>query len=481
MNLPAQPVDYSRKWFVMTAVAMSTFLATIDGSIINVAMPTLVTELDTVFALAQWVILAYLLAQTTLMPSIGRLGDMIGKKRLYTAGIAIFTLGSVLCGLAPTIYWLIGARVVQAVGSAMALGLGMAIVTEAFPPQERGKALGLNGAFVSIGVVIGPTLGGLMLNSLSWHWIFFVNLPVGLLGLVLAWRYVPDLRPSGRAQFDFAGAVTLFISLLSVLLALTMGQQVGFSDGRILALLAAGGLFLALFVWLEMRHPQPMINLRLFRQGMFSLSLLTGTMVFLTIAGTTLLLPFYLQNMRGFDTRQVGLMMAFIPVFLGVAAPLSGAASDRYGTRIIASAGLLILAAGLWVMRGFDAQTAVIGFALGVMPIGLGIGVFQSPNNSAVMGSVPPEHLGVASGLLGLSRTLGQTTGIALFGAFWAARTAAYAGGPLPGGATIAPIPAQIAGLSDTFMAMLLLVLVALSLSLWAISQTRRTHKKAAA
>ncbi|MCB8987647.1 MAG: MFS transporter [Ardenticatenaceae bacterium] len=150
MNTSSPSIDYSRKWFVMAAVAMSTFLSTIDGSIINVAMPTLVTELNTVFAVAQWVILAYLLAQTTLLPSIGRLGDMLGKKRLYTAGIAIFTLGSVLCGLSPTVYWLIAARVVQAVGSALALGLGMAIVTEAFPVEERGKALGLNGTFVSI-------------------------------------------------------------------------------------------------------------------------------------------------------------------------------------------------------------------------------------------------------------------------------------------------------------------------------------------
>lgn len=477
MNTEPPPIDYSRKWFVMAAVAMSTFLSTIDGSIINVAMPTLVTELNTVFSLAQWVILAYLLTQTTLLPSIGRLGDMLGKKRLYTAGIAVFTLGSVLCGLSPTVYWLIGARVVQAVGSALALGLGMAIVTEAFPPQERGKALGLNGTFVSIGVVIGPTLGGLILGSFSWHWIFFVNLPVGIVGLVLAWRYLPDIRPAGQAQFDFPGAVTLFVSLLAVLLALTMGQQVGFVDGRILALFGTAVLFLVLFLWLESRHPQPMIDLRLFRHGLFSLSLFTGAVVFVAIAGTTLLLPFYLQDMVGYNTRQVGLMMALIPVFLGISAPLSGAASDRYGTRSIASLGLVILAAGFWVMRGFDLYTAVFAFALGVLPIGLGIGVFQSPNNSAVMGSVPHEHLGIASGLLGLSRTLGQTTGIALFGALWAGRVAAYAGTTLPGGATTAPVSAQIAGLSDTFLALMVLTLVALVMSVWGIVQDRRIKR----
>jgi EmrB/QacA subfamily drug resistance transporter len=464
-------VDYSRKWFVMGAIAMSTFLSTIDGSIVNVAMPTLVTQLNTVFPVAQWVILAYLLTQATLMPSVGRLGDMLGKRRIYAAGVAIFTVGSVLCGLSPTVYWLIAARTVQAVGSAMALGLGIAIVTEAFPPHERGKALGLSGAFVSIGVVLGPTVGGLMLERVSWHWLFFVNLPVGLLALYLALRYVPDLRPTGRQTFDFIGAVTLFVSLLALLLALTIGQQTGFGDGRILALFATWLLCLAFFIWWELRQPQPMIDLRLFRNRLFSLSLLTGALVFVAIAGTTLLLPFYLQNMRGYGTQQVGLMMALLPIFLGVTSPLAGAASDRYGTRRIASLGLLVVLLGYWVMSGFDLTTTLLGFALGVMPIGIGFGIFQSPNNSAIMGATPREQLGVASGLLGLSRTLGQTAGIALFGALWATRVSAYAGEPLPGGATTASVTAQIAALNDTFLATLLLMGVALLLSMWGVAR----------
>lgn len=464
----------NRKWFVMAAVAMSTLLSTIDGSIVNVALPTLVDELDTVFAVAQWVILAYLLTQTTLMPSIGRLGDMLGMKRIYTGGIVLFTAASVMCAFSPNVYWLIGFRLVQAIGSVMMLGLGMAIVTEAFPPQERGKAIGLNGTFVSIGIVLGPTLGGLILSAASWRWIFLVNLPIGLLGAFLAWRYVPDTRPSGRQRFDFGGAVLMFISLLALLLALTMGQQLGFGDPRMLALFAAALLTFALFVWVERGHAQPMIDLSLFRSRQFSLSLLIGGLAFVSIAGATLLLPFYLQNMRGFAPQQVGLMMALIPVFLGVAAPLSGAASDRFGTRRIASLGLLIVVAGYWVMEGFDAATTLLVFALGAMLLGLGFGVFQSPNNSAVMGAAPPERLGVASGLLGLSRTLGQTTGIALFGALWAGRVASFLGETPVGGATSAPVPAQISGLQQTFLAMLALMALALALSVWGIWQEKR-------
>ena len=205
----ADQIDYSRKWYVFAGVAMGIFLSTIDGSIVNVALPTLVQELDTHLATVQWVVLAYLLALGTLMLSMGRLGDMIGKKSIYVVGFVIFTLGSVLCGLAPNVYWLIGFRVVQAVGGAMIMALGMAIVTESFPPSERGRALGLTGSMVSIGIVLGPTVGGLILSALSWHWIFFVNLPVGIVGTLMVIRFVPARRPAGRQRFDLAGAADL--------------------------------------------------------------------------------------------------------------------------------------------------------------------------------------------------------------------------------------------------------------------------------
>jgi EmrB/QacA subfamily drug resistance transporter len=467
-------IDYSRKWYVMSAVAMSTFLSTVDGSIVNVALPTLVEELDTVFAVAQWVILAYLLTQATLLPSGGRLGDMLGKKRIYTGGIVVFTTASTLCALSPSVYWLIGFRFLQAIGSVMMLGLGMAIVTEAFPPHERGKAIGLNGTFVSIGIVVGPTLGGLLLSVTSWHWIFLVNLPIGIIGTFLAWRFVPDKRPLGGQRFDFAGAILLFISLLSFLLALTIGQELGFSDLRIVILFAAAFVFLVIFLFVEKNQEQPMIDLALFRNPNFSLSLLLGSLIFIVIAGTTLLLPFYLQNMRGYEPQQVGLMMAMIPMFLGVAAPLSGIASDKYGTRRIATIGLLVSLIGYWVMSNFDLSTTILIFAVGTIPLGIGIGIFQSPNNSAVMGAAPPERLGVASGLLGLSRTLGQTTGIALFGALWAARVASSFGETPTGGATAAPIPDQIAGLQETFLVMLVLMVLALGLSVWGICQEKQ-------
>ncbi|MCB9420321.1 MAG: MFS transporter [Ardenticatenaceae bacterium] len=468
--------DYSRKWLVMTAVAAGTLLTTIDGNIVNVALPTLVRELQTNFAAVQWVVLSYLLALATLMLSLGRLGDMIGKKPIYVAGFIIFTTGSVLCALAPDIYWLIVFRIVQAIGGAMLLSLSMAIVTQAFPPQERGRALGLNGTFVSVGIVAGPTLGGLLLSITTWHWIFLVNLPVGIVGTILAIRYIPVPQSRENQQFDYFGAGTLFVGLLSLLLALTIGQQRGFGDTAVLILFAIFVLFLALFIIIENRTPQPMIDLRMFANKLFSINLITGFATFVAISGTTLLMPFYLENILGFSTSHIGLLMAVVPLFLGVVAPLSGSLSDRFGTRPITVAGLFMLILGYWAMSTLNQQTTGLGFVLRMLPVGVGMGMFQSPNNSAVMGSVTRQRLGIASGLLAISRTLGQTAGVALMGALWAGRTMIYEGTVLAGGATAATAVAQISGLHDTFRFMVLLMLAALVLAVWALVKEKELH-----
>jgi EmrB/QacA subfamily drug resistance transporter len=476
-----EAVDYSRKWYVMAAVAMSIFLATLDGSIVNVALPTLVRDLDTNFATVQWVVLAYLLAQATLLLGIGRLGDMIGKKLIFSAGFVVFTIGSVLCGLAPSVYWLIGFRVLQAVGAAMTLALGAGLVTEAFPGKERGKALGLIGTVVSVGIVLGPTIGGIIIEALSWHWIFFVNLPVGILGTWMAWRFVPNFKPKGRQKFDYWGALTLFISLLALLLALTVGQELGFSSLPILILFGVSLVFLGLFLMIELNTDQPMIDLKMFRNLLFSVNLVTGFITFVTIAGVFILIPFYLENILGYDTRQTGLLLAVIPVGLGAVAPISGSLSDRFGSRPITVIGLVVLLFGYIGLTTLSRETTTLGYILRLLPLGIGMGIFQSPNNSAIMGTVPRERLGIASGLLSITRTLGQTVGIASLGAFWASRTLLYSGEVVTGGATNAPQFAQVRGLHDTYMVSAVILGLGLVLSLWGLFQERRLRRLAVA
>ncbi len=467
-------VDYSRKWYVMAAVAMSIFLATIDGSIVNIALPTLVRQLDTTFATVQWVVLGYLLTMATLMLGVGRLADMRGKKPIFTLGLVIFTAGSLLCGLSTSVYALIAFRVLQAVGAAMSLAIGPAITTEAFPPNERGKALGISGTLVSLGSIAGPTLGGLIINALDWHWIFFVNLPVGVAAIVMALKFVPSIKPAGGQRFDFGGAGALFASMLSFLLALTAGQSLGFGDPLTLALFAGFAVFLALFIAIERRVPHPMIDLGMFRNALFSVSLVTGFLTFVASAGAFLLLPFYLQGVLGYGASQVGLLMAIVTIMLGISAPISGALSDRLGSRAITVVGMAILVVAHLSISTLAVDTGPLGIVLRLLPLGLGMGIFQSPNNSAIMGSVPPQRLGIASGFLSLTRTLGQTTGSALIGALWAMNVAQQAGGPLPQGATSAPAAFQVAAIHDTFLLAAGLAGFGLLLTVWGFREERR-------
>ena len=453
-------VDYRLKWYVMAAVSMGIFLATIDGSIVNIALPTLVDDLHTDFTTIQWVVLGYLLTITTLMLSIGRWADMIGKKRIYAWGFVVFTLGSLACGVSTNVYMLISFRVLQAVGAAMMMALGMAIVTENFPPSERGKALGITGTIVSIGIIAGPTIGGLILGSFSWHWIFFVNLPVGIVGIIMAIKFVPDVIPGIRQKFDFPGAISLFISLICLLLALTVGEVSGFLSLPVLLLAAVFVLFMGIFIRVEMKSPQPMIDLGLFRNSLFSTNLVTGAITFIASAGTVILMPFYLENLLHYSPRMVGILMAVVPVFMGIFSPISGVLSDRYGTRALTIAGLGITLVGYIGITSLTLETTAWGYVLRFLPVGIGAGIFQSPNNSAIMSEAPRDRLGVASGLLSLTRTLGQITGIATLGAIWSGRIISRSLPEVVTSSSEASPLIQVQALSDTMIVVIVLLAI---------------------
>ncbi len=469
---PLGTVDYSRKWFVLTAIAMAILLGTIDGSIVNVALPTLAEEFGTTFGVVQWVSLGYLLTQATLTLGFGRLGDMVGKKPIFTAGFAVFTAFSVFAGLAPTIELLILARVFQAVGAAMIFALGFAITTEAFPPTERGKALGINGAMVSIGIIAGPVLGGLLIDVASWRLIFLVNLPVGIIGTFTAIRFVPNTRPRASQRFDWAGAGAFFIAFLSLLVGLTLSQEAGLGDPLVIGAIIVSILAFVAFVAIERTTAQPMVDLSLFSNRDLSSGLLVGFLQFVAISGLFLVLPFYLDNVLGFSTRQVGLLLASIPISLGILAPLSGSLSDRLGTRRVTTAGLVVTAAGFTLAAIlFDTDTTATQFVAAGLVIGAGFGVFQSPNNSAILGAVPAGRLGITSGMLTINRITGQIVGIAVLGTLWAGRTTAYAGG---GTAESAGPAAQAAGLRDTLIVSVILTLIAVGIAVKGWRRERR-------
>jgi len=458
-------IDYSRKWYVMVAVGVGILLGTIDLSIVNIALPTLDREFNASFSTVQWVALAYMLTLSTLTLTMGRLGDMIGKKQIYIAGMVVFTIGSMLCGISSSIYWLIGFRVFQAVGAAMNSALGTAVIIEAFPPEERGKAIGAGGAFVSFGIIAGPALGGLLIDLISWRWVFFVNIPIGIVGVILALRFVPNIKNEKGQRFDYWGAGAVFISQLALLLALTVGQRISFGNPIIIGLFLTGLVFFILFYLVELKFDHPMVDLKIFKNPLFGINLLNGFISFVSIGGVIILMPFYLENVLHYHPLQVGLILAVLPVAGGIVSPIAGVLSDRFGTRPIAALGLLIMVIGYFWLTTLDTQTTTLGYILKFIPIGLGMGIFQSPNNSAIMGAAPGKRLGLVSSLLPVTRTLGNSAGIAAIGAFWASRMAFYAGPYMTKNLAEVPGQAQVNALQETFLGVALLTTVSLILA----------------
>ncbi len=467
------------RWLIFAALGSGVFLDSLEISIVAVILPTLVTELQVGFALVQWVVLSFTLTKTALVLSVGRLGDMIGKRPVFLFGTVAFMVGSVLAGLAPNIELLLVFRVIQAVGGAFATALSMGILTEIFPASERGKALGVFSASVSLGGIAGPFLGGLLLDFLSWRWVFFIGIPIGFVSLYFAWRYMPSSPPRGRQRFDWAGSFSLAACLLTLMLFLTFGQGAGYRSPAMLGLFALSVLAFALFMRTERRVQDPLINLAIFRNAQFSLNLSMRLISFVVLGGVYLLLPFYLTNMLQLEPVVVGLLLTTSWVSFGVASPVAGILSDRFGYRRIAGAGLVLMAFGCYAVSTLSVDTSILGYVVRVSVLGLGMGMFQSPNNSAVMGSVPRERLGIASGINVIARTLGRTSGIAALGALWASRVTAHAGTDYVGSVTEAAAAVQIVGLRDVSFAALAFVAVALTLSAWGILEARAPLRRA--
>ena len=343
---------FPSRWKGLAGVGLSVFMFTLDGSAANVALPALAHAFDASLATVQWVVVAYLLALTTLVLGAARLGDRIGRKRAYLAGIAIFAVGGCACALAPSIAALIAARALQGVGAVFLSALSGAIVAQTFPSEERGRALGIVAALVFGGLALGPTVGGFVLGAFGWHGVFLTSVPIALVALVVVARVIPDLPPvSRRGGFDWAGAVTLAASLAALALGLTLAQSRGFAALVVLGLiaLACGGL--ALFVVLQKRTAVPLVDLRLLRRPSIGLGLLLALLVYLVLSGSTLVLPFYLAIVLHYSPAKMGMLMAASPLVGMLAAPLGGALADRIGARRLTLFATVALAIGCAAAR----------------------------------------------------------------------------------------------------------------------------------
>ena len=475
----ANEPTYEHKWPILAALAGVVLMASFVFSAAAVVLPAIVKEFDIDFALVQWVLLSYTLAQTSIMPMVGRLGDMVGKRPLFLGGTGAFMVTSVLPGLAPTIELLLLFRVLQAVSAAFALALNFGIVTETFPPSERGKALGVFGALFAAGSIAGPIVAGVLLETLSWRWIFFVGLPLSGISLFLAWRYLPKTRPPGRQSFDWPGSLLLFTGLLALMLYLTFGDRAGFLSLAMLGLLAVSLLTLWQFVRNEARVQDPLVDLSLFRNAQFSINLAIRIIANVTVGGLWFLFPFYLGNILLIEPLLGGMLLTTFWVCFGATVMISGALADRFGVRLITGAGLAILAIGCYTVSTLSAASSAVEFVLRVAPVALGFGISHSPTNSAVMSSAPRDRLGIASGTITIGWFLGRTAGVAALGALWASRVHVYAGPEFGGAVTEAAAGPQIAALRDVSFAAMALAGVTFVMIAWESLHARSAARPA--
>jgi EmrB/QacA subfamily drug resistance transporter len=406
-----------RKWLILAAVMAGSFMGPLDGSIVNTVLPEITRSFGTDISIAQWVPTVYLLTLSCLILLYGRLGDIIGYRRVFLIGLSGFTIASLLCGFSQSIWMLIGFRALQGLAAGMTTAVGIAIITAAFPPQERGKALGLYAVSIAAALGLGPTLGGLLAEYLSWRYVFFVNVPIGLISVLWCYRVVPHSVTNPGQRLDWRGASAAFIFLTSLLLFANRGQDWGWSSAAIISLLVVAVISAAVFLWVERRMEQPMLDLRLFKSRVFSFASLSALINFMSLYALIFITPFYLAFVLGFSILKVGLVMAASPIATLFVAPVSGALSDRIGTRPFAVCGMFLCAIGLYMMSGLEATSSVPDVIWRLIVCGVGSGMFQSPNNSAIMGSVPVMRLGVASGMISTMRTVGMVLGIAVVGA----------------------------------------------------------------
>ncbi|HUZ64306.1 MAG TPA: MFS transporter [Acetobacteraceae bacterium] len=429
MTRQAAPRRAGRENLALFGLALSVLMAFIDFSIVNVALPAIVRGLHTSFAGAQWVLIAYMLVIAALVVSVGRLGDLFGKTRLFMAGVAIFTLASAACGVAPQIGVLIAARALQGLGGAVMTALSFSLVPEIFGVSRRTRAMHVLTAMMPLGVALGPTLGGLLIGWSGWPLIFLVNVPIGLATLAIAWAALPVRAPAAHAaRFDIPGTILFAGALAAYAYGVTLSETAGFLSLPVQALLwgAAGGL--GLFLLWQRQARFPLIELSLFADWVFSASLLVSFIMYLSAMTVLIVLPFYLARVLGHGPVGVGLLLSAGPVEVALVSLVAGGLAERFGFRLVMLVGLAIMAAGALALSTLTAGIGTAGFILRVLPFYFGLPLFQTPNNALVMMEAPAAHRGVVSGLLSLSRILGQTTGAAVMGAVFAAFIAAAGG-----------------------------------------------------
>jgi EmrB/QacA subfamily drug resistance transporter len=405
------------KYWVFGALAIGTFASVVDHGSVNVALPTIANKFQTDLPTIQWVVITYALTISALLLPMGRLSDLIGRKKVYIAGTLVLALGAALSGFSPTLEMLFPSRVLQGVGAAMTQGTGMAIITSAFPANEKGRAIGLIMTMVGVGAVAGPAIGGLVVDSFGWRAVFFLTMPVEIIGVAVTlfvMRGWTEVREVGNARFDWLGATLSAGILVALLIAMTTGNKAGWLSPPILAAFAGAAAMLATFIWWELRASAPMLDLRLFKGKTFSFGVSAAFLTFLGSSAVLFLMPFYLQNVLGYSAKTAGFVVVPGALCMAVLGSVSGVLSDRFGWRPFTVGGLASSAIGLLILSRVTETSPLWMVVPSLMLMNSGMGIFYSPNSSSVMNAVGQAKYGVVSGFLNLVRNAANVSSIAV-------------------------------------------------------------------
>jgi EmrB/QacA subfamily drug resistance transporter len=410
--------EENKKWWTLGAVAFGLFMIMLDNTIVNVALPAIEHSLHMSISSLEWIVTAYALTFAALLITGGKLGDMFGRRKMFIVGLVVFTLASLACGLAPSAGFLIGARAVQGIGAALMNPATLSIITATFPPKERGQAIGIWAGVSALALAIGPLLGGLIVDNINWHWIFYVNVPVGIVGIVVSYFFITESRDTTHEQsIDLPGLVTSGASLLALSYALIEGNKHGWTSPEILGLFVGAAVLLAAFILLEMHQRLPMLDLSLFKIGSFVGANLVAMLVSLGMFGVFFFISLYVQNVLGYSPTKAGAIFLPMTILIILVAPIAGKLSDRIGSRWLMGAGMTIVGVSLLLYQRIGLHTGFWSLLPQLMLGGLGMALTMSPMTSAAMGSVPVDKAGVGSGVLNSFRQMGGSLGIALMGA----------------------------------------------------------------
>ena len=406
------------KWIIFSLVAVAVFMSTLDTSIVNIALPVIMKDLKAPMTTIQWIPMIYLLSVSSLLLPLGRLSDIQGRRRVYCAGFLLFSLASLWCGVAPSAVWLIAARSLQGASAAMLMACSPAILVDTFPPAERGKALGALGAVVASGLIAGPVIGGLIIQSLPWRVIFFVNVPIGIVSTILALRILEDAEATidGKQGFDWKGTFFLVVGLSLFIYVISNAYSWNPTSPRTIAGLSVSILVMAWFLRVEKRTDSPIFQTSLLRIRLFLFPLLAAFILYVSLFTMIFLMPFYLVYPCGLSIEKAGYTMVIPFAFLSLTSPLSGYVSDRTGSRTLCTLGMLVMSAALFYLSRITPEHGYLSVAWPLALVGIGTGIFVSPNSSTLMSAVPQTHRGEASGMFAAARNLGMAIGVALSG-----------------------------------------------------------------